>query len=157
MVHLKHLEENLRLGKDSFSASNAANLKSAAALKKEEILLLVNKAFEKSSECFLKDLEFKKVEFFSINTYMVIMAKYKLLDEKRSKKIENAIIPLLTTLSDADFCNLMFNVFKNKLASEKLFAKLEKSAEALLSEYLSERKALDTYLVTLISKCKCKA
>lgn len=152
IVHLKNLEENLLLGKDNFSVSKEANLKSN--VKKEEILALVKKAFDKSCECFLKDLEFKKVEFFSINIYMVVMAKYKLLDEKVSKKIENAIMPIIDTLSDSDSCNLMFNVFKNKFASEKFFAKLEKKAEVLLSEYLGELKPLDTYLVTVIAKCK---
>ncbi len=150
IVHLKNLEDALLLGKDNFSVSKDANL--TGYVKKEEILTLIKNAFEKSSECFLKDLEFKKVDFSCINTYMVTLSRYKLLNEKIWKKIEISIFPIFDSLSDSDLCNLIFNVFKSKICSEKFFAKLERKTENLLSEYLSEIKPVDTYLVILISK-----
>lgn len=154
IIHLKCLEEAFLLNKDHFSISKEANLK--GKIKKEEILILIKNAFEKSCECILKDLEFKKVEFFTINTFIVAMAKYKLLDEKISKKIENNLLPILESLNDSDLCVLMFNVFKNKVFSEKFICKIEKIIENLLSDYLAEKKPIDTFLVTLISKCNIK-
>jgi len=149
---LKNLEEALLLGKDNFSVSKESN--AIGNVKKEDILKLIKIAFEKSSDCFLKDLEFKNVDFSCINIYMVTMARSKLLNEKISKKLENSISPIIDSLSDVDLSNLTFNIFKNKVSSEKFFSKLEKKTENLLSDYLSEKKPIDTYLVTLISKGK---
>lgn len=148
IVHLKSLEEAIINGKDA--AFDNINLNSK--ISKVDFLALLKQAVDKSSQCFLNDLETKKVEFSVINVYMVVMAKYKLLDEKICRKIENSLMPLLDGLSDFDICTLMFNMFKNKVSSEKFFVKIEKKVEALLSDFLAERKTLDPYLVTMIAK-----
>ena len=148
LVHLKQLEENvLNFMEYPYNYSDMKN-----TIEPGEILQLIRKAVDKSSDCFLKDLEYKNVDYISLSTYSVIMGKYKLIDEKISRRLEKSFIPFLDLITDIEFAKLFFNIFKNKYCSENFFVLLEKKAENFITDYLSEKKPVNTYFMTLIAK-----
>jgi hypothetical protein len=148
MTQLKIFEENLLNEKDvNYGIDKNPN----DEVNKDEILVMIKDVFEKSTQCFMKDLETKDVELYSINTVMVTLIKYKCMNEKKSKKFENALIPIIDKLNDFDIANLLFNSYKNKKNTELFVSKIETKIENLLSDYLNE-KPLDTFIITLIAK-----
>jgi hypothetical protein len=89
-------------------------------------------------------------EYFTITINSI--SKLGLLDEANTRNIENIMTDKLKDMGDNYFANILFSTFKNRCASETLFKIFEDRCILILESY--KRRNLDTFVITMIAKCK---
>ncbi len=120
-------------------------------LSDEEIQTLLDRAIKESIQYIIKNITNLKLK--DVATTITSMSKLGMLDEEVCRKIEGFLINVCQNeISDADFANILFCLFKSKTASETLVKILEKKSESIIDYYTKNPKYLDTHSVTMILK-----
>ena len=122
-------------------------------LSDDEIQTLLERAIKESIEYIIKNIN--TLELKHVATTITAMSKLGMLDEEVCRKIEKFLINVISeenAMSDADFANILFCIFKSKTASENLTNMLEKYAEKIIDYYTKYPKEIDTHSLTMIVK-----
>ena len=121
-------------------------------LSDEEIQSLLERAIKESIEYVIKNIH--TLELRHVATTITTMSKLGLLDEEVCRKFESFLCELIfdDKISDPDFANILFCIYKSKCASEQLMNILEKNCERLIDFYSKNPKRIDPFVVTMITK-----
>jgi hypothetical protein len=121
-------------------------------LSDEEIQSLLERAIKESIDYVIKNIH--TLELKHVATTITTMSKLGLLDEEVCRKIESFLCELIfeDKISDSDFANILFCIYKSKCASEELMNILEKNCERIIDFYNKNPSRIDPFVVTMITK-----